>query len=419
MTAALRRAGQGRTRVLWLVKGLGPGGAERLLVEHARGADPRRVRPTRSPTSSSEDAPRCRARGVRRARRTRSTSTASSTRGGSSACAASSRAAATTSCTRTRRSRPARRASSSARCHARRVPAFVYTEHNRWQSHNALTRVGEPGDVRVERRDVRGVGRRPRRRSTRGTAPTVEVLTHGIDLDAVRAHTADRAAVRAELGVDDGTQLAVTVANLRATKNYPGLLAAARVVADRGLPVRFAAAGQGPLEAEVAAEHARLGLGDTFRLLGYRTDATRLIAAADVFVLASAPRGPAGHRDGGARPRRAGGRPGGRRAPRGGAHRRERHPRRPRATPSRSPTRSSGRSPSPSTPVSSPGRAPTVRASPTRPRSRASSRPTGTSPSGAERRSRSRGSRSRARSAVADQNSALREPSPSPGTRAM
>ena len=25
-----------RTRVLWLVKGLGPGGAERLLVQHAR-----------------------------------------------------------------------------------------------------------------------------------------------------------------------------------------------------------------------------------------------------------------------------------------------------------------------------------------------------------------------------------------------
>jgi hypothetical protein len=26
-------------RVLWLTKGLGPGGAERLLVEHAAGAD--------------------------------------------------------------------------------------------------------------------------------------------------------------------------------------------------------------------------------------------------------------------------------------------------------------------------------------------------------------------------------------------
>ena len=51
--------------------------------------------------------------------------------------------------------------------------------------------------------------------------------------------------------------------------------------------MRFATAGQGPLEAEIRAEHARLGLGDRFALLGYRTDATRLVAAADVFVLAS------------------------------------------------------------------------------------------------------------------------------------
>ena len=56
---------------------------------------------------------------------------------------------------------------------------------------------------------------------------------------------------------------------------------------DRGVAVRFAAAGQGPLEAEVRKEHAASGLGDRFRLLGYRDDATRLIAGADLFVLAS------------------------------------------------------------------------------------------------------------------------------------
>ena len=94
-------------------------------------------------------------------------------------------------------------------------------------------------------------------------------------------------AVRAELGVGPGEVLAVTVANLRAQKNYPGLLAAAQIVVDRGAPVRFAAAGQGPLEAEVREEHAKRGLGDRFLLLGYRDDATRLIAGADLFVLAS------------------------------------------------------------------------------------------------------------------------------------
>ena len=34
------------TRVLWLTKGLGPGGTERLLVEMARARDPVRLEPT-------------------------------------------------------------------------------------------------------------------------------------------------------------------------------------------------------------------------------------------------------------------------------------------------------------------------------------------------------------------------------------
>ena len=50
---------------------------------------------------------------------------------------------------------------------------------------------------------------------------------------------------------------------------------------------RFVTVGQGPLEAEIHAEHARLGLGDRFALLGYRADATRVMAAFDVFCLAS------------------------------------------------------------------------------------------------------------------------------------
>jgi glycosyltransferase involved in cell wall biosynthesis len=87
--------------------------------------------------------------------------------------------------------------------------------------------------------------------------------------------------------VQPGESLAVTVANLREGKNYPGLIEAARLVIDRGLPVRFVTAGQGQLADEIAVLHEKSGLGDRFALLGYRDDTTRLIAAADVFVLAS------------------------------------------------------------------------------------------------------------------------------------
>jgi glycosyltransferase involved in cell wall biosynthesis len=114
-----------------------------------------------------------------------------------------------------------------------------------------------------------------------------EVLVHGVELEAVRAHRDARRRIRAELGVDDSMVLAVTVANLRADKDYPTLLQAARRTLDRGVAIRFAAVGQGPLENDIRAQVNRLGLEETFRLLGYRADALDVLAAADLFVLAS------------------------------------------------------------------------------------------------------------------------------------
>ncbi len=81
--------------------------------------------------------------------------------------------------------------------------------------------------------------------------------------------------------------LAVTVANFRAPKGYPDLLAAARRVTQGPQQVRFVIVGQGPLEQDLRRLHAELGLGSAVEILGYRADASRLTAAADLFVLAS------------------------------------------------------------------------------------------------------------------------------------
>jgi len=45
--------------------------------------------------------------------------------------------------------------------------------------------------------------------------------------------------------------------------------------------------GQGPLEAELRARHAELGLGDRFQFLGFREDCAQLMAASDLFCLSS------------------------------------------------------------------------------------------------------------------------------------
>ena len=120
-----------------------------------------------------------------------------------------------------------------------------------------------------------------------GARRRTQVVVHGVPVDDLVARRAERDRRRGELDIADDDVVVTTVANLRWNKDYPTLLrAAARVLEDHPR-VRFLAAGQGPLEAEVRAEAASLGLGDRFRILGYVDDVAAVLSASDVFVLAS------------------------------------------------------------------------------------------------------------------------------------
>ncbi|HEV2311342.1 MAG TPA: glycosyltransferase [Acidimicrobiia bacterium] len=271
-----------RPRVLWLIKGLGPGGAERLLVEHAAIGDHAALDydvayllPWKDQlvpdlealgvtTHCLEVRSAADPRGMLRLRRLVRSLGVDVVHVHSPAVAAAARVAL-------------------RGLHPR--PAFVSTEHNRWASHRRLTRLANRATIGLD--DATVAVSEAVRSSMGDHGDRATVVRHGIDLDRVRAHAASRDAVREELGVADDEALLVTVANLRANKGYPFLLAAARAVLDHGRRVRFVAAGQGPLEGELRALHDRLELGDGFRLLGYVPDAARLTAGADLFVLAS------------------------------------------------------------------------------------------------------------------------------------
>jgi glycosyltransferase involved in cell wall biosynthesis len=272
-------------RVLWVTKGLGPGGAERLLVEHAASGDRESFEYEAAYLLSwkqhlvSEFARlgvRVHGLGVRseldarwlvRLDRVVRHGRFDVVHLHSPSVAAGAR--------------PLLRAR-----HRTLRSVVVYTEHNRWPSYKPLTRLANHATYRLNDVTI-AVSDAVRESIAPSLRSKVEVVRHGIDIERVRAARAERVAVRQELGVQPDEVLAVTVANLRATKNYPRLLAAAKQVVECDPSVRFVAAGQGPLEHEIRAEHAALALGDAFRLLGYRADATRLVAAADVFVLAS------------------------------------------------------------------------------------------------------------------------------------
>ncbi len=165
-------------------------------------------------------------------------------------------------------------------------PAVVCTEHNVWSTHNVFTRWANRLTGRWDAKVLAVTDES--RLSMRGPmAAHAETLAHGIDVATVATQRSHRHAVRAEFGIGDDEFVVGTVANFREQKDYPNLLAAARLLVDRETPVQFVAVGQGPLETEMRARRDELGLADRVIFTGFRDDATRVMAAADVFTLAS------------------------------------------------------------------------------------------------------------------------------------
>lgn len=82
----------------------------------------------------------------------------------------------------------------------------------------------------------------------------------------------------------DGEIVIGTLAGLRAVKNLPRLV---RAVAALDRPVRLVIVGEGPERAAIAAEAARLGLGDRLLMPGFLKSPARYVGLFDIFALSS------------------------------------------------------------------------------------------------------------------------------------
>jgi L-malate glycosyltransferase len=169
-------------------------------------------------------------------------------------------------------------------------PGVVYTEHSLWDRARLANRVLLRGSMGSDERLV-AVSQAAYDALPEPLQRRATTVVHGVDLsrsDSLIDRRAElRALVRSELVVGDDEFLFMTVANLRPEKGYDVLLQAAKVMADQGLPIRVAAVGRGPLRDALAARHDELGLGNRFLFLGQRDDVLQLLAGADAFVLAS------------------------------------------------------------------------------------------------------------------------------------
>lgn len=272
----------GRIRVLWVTKGLGPGGAERLLLSFARVADVSRFRFATAyalPEKSHLVGPL-------------------HDIGVESACIGSAHGGGLTWLVHLRRTVQQGRfdvvhfhsplmagLGRAAIATLRRRPAFVTTAHNIWPSFHPMTRMVDRTTARL---DVHlfSVSEAVHQSLPPAMKRRSEVLVHGVDVDAIAARRADRTDIRAEIGVSN-QRVVVTIANLRVDKDHLNLFDAAERVLATHDDVVFLAIGQGQLEEELRSDLARRGMGDRFRMLGHQEDPIQYLVAADVFTLAS------------------------------------------------------------------------------------------------------------------------------------
>ena len=271
-------------RVLWVIKGLGPGGAEQLLVNAARVHDRSRFEIECAyviPWKDHLAEPLTRA-GVR----VRCLSTSRSDRRWPLALRALIRDGRF-DVVHVHSPLPGAVARLVVKTLPRSTrPEVVTTEHNAWGTFAVPTRWINRLTIRGDRAVI-AVSDEARQSMRGPTARRAETLAHGVDVAGIAALRAEREVVRAELGIGLDELVIGTVANYRAQKDYPNLLHAARVLADRGVSARVVAVGQGPLETDILRLRDELDLRERVLLTGFRADATRVMAACDVFTLAS------------------------------------------------------------------------------------------------------------------------------------
>ena len=270
----------GRVRVLWLIKGLGPGGAERLLVDAARHVDRERflyeacyLLPWKDHLVADLER-----EGVAvhclDVRRPRNPAWVRALRG----------------LIRDRGYRVVHAhlpsAGVGARIAVRRLPqprpAVVYTEHNTWDRYRAATRRMNAATFGINDAVI-AVSRGVADSISADRGVPVTVIPNGVDAERLRLGALSREEARAELGLPSEGLVVGTVGGITAKKGHSSLVrAAARVPGATFVFVGL------PIDAEPVLELIRrAGLESRIVLAGYRPDAFRLMRAFDVYCLPS------------------------------------------------------------------------------------------------------------------------------------
>jgi glycosyltransferase involved in cell wall biosynthesis len=122
---------------------------------------------------------------------------------------------------------------------------------------------------------------------TWGLSPQKTVIIPSAAAPLGEVEDGEKIRIREELGIDAERPLVGTVGALVGHKDQRTFIEAARGVHGKGPEVAFVVVGSGPLEAELRALAAELGMEGRIFFTGFREDADRILASLDVFALPS------------------------------------------------------------------------------------------------------------------------------------
>jgi glycosyltransferase involved in cell wall biosynthesis len=170
------------------------------------------------------------------------------------------------------------------------IVPVVYTEHSVQERYHPLTRWVNAKTYGRNRRVVAvsnevaaSIERFGMSRCTR-----IVTLPNGVPIDSIRSEAGSPSLLRAELNIPDTHMVIGTVAGLRREKRLDHWLEVAARIAARRSDVTFVIVGGGPLEREIRARVEMLGLTRAVRMPGFRLDGRRFMGAMDVYLMTSA-----------------------------------------------------------------------------------------------------------------------------------
>jgi glycosyltransferase involved in cell wall biosynthesis len=117
-------------------------------------------------------------------------------------------------------------------------------------------------------------------------ADRIFLVPSGVD-PAKFTYRTDRAAARRELAIGDSEFLVCNIGALTDHKDHATLVRAAQIALVQAPQLWFIVLGEGELRAPLESQIVQAGLGDRFRLLGFRDDVESCLAASDLFALSS------------------------------------------------------------------------------------------------------------------------------------